>query len=63
MRFKYGKMEKKTSKKKWLKMDNKYTQLKESNIMPIFLSFLKFAMGETIFVTSGADPFVPWPFP
>ncbi|MFX0141002.1 MAG: hypothetical protein ACFFDN_45605 [Candidatus Hodarchaeota archaeon] len=44
-------------------MDNKYSQLKESNIMPIFLSFLRFALGEAIFTTSGADPFSPWPFP
>ena len=37
--------------------------LKDSNIMPIFLSFLKFALGETVFKPTVADPFIPWPFP
>ncbi len=44
-------------------MNNTYSELKESNVMPIFLLFLKFALGETIFTSTGADPFSPWPWP
>ena len=44
-------------------MKSELDMLKESNIMPIFLSLLKFALGEDIITPTGADPFSPWPFP
>ncbi|MHA1381490.1 MAG: hypothetical protein ACTSRG_24250 [Candidatus Helarchaeota archaeon] len=44
-------------------MKNEIAMLKDSHIMPIFLSFLKFALGENFFTTNSADPFIPWPFP
>ena len=44
-------------------MENELDLLKESKIMPIFLSLLKFALGEETFTSTGADPFAPWPFP
>ncbi|MHA1299259.1 MAG: hypothetical protein ACTSO9_07490 [Candidatus Helarchaeota archaeon] len=44
-------------------MKNELEMLEESNLIPFVLSFLRFAIGEKIFATTGADPFVPWPTP
>lgn len=46
-----------------MKMENKLKMLEDSKIMPIFLSFLKFALGETVFEPTSVDPWIPWPFP